>query len=389
MNYEKKNTILVTCGPGLAEYLRAELIDLGFDIVSEHGGGITIKGTGADAMMLNLRLRTAYNVLYLLKEFRCSDPKQLYEIVNEMPWEEMISPDEYLSVVSRIQTPSIDNSMFASMKVKDAIVDRIAEKVGERPDSGSERDCLVYNFYWRRDRCWLYLNTSGIKLSDRSYRKMPYMAPMRESLAAGVVLATEYDGSVPFVNPMCGSGTIAIEAALIGAGRACGLLRSNFGFMHEIGFDKERWAEIRREAGKLGKKDIKRIVATDISVDAIRCAQKNALTAGVQHLIDFSVCDYSETAVPEEPGIVVINPEYGIRMGDVAELELLYKGMGDFFKQSCPGYMGYIFTGNMELAKKVGLRAKRRIVFWNGDIECRLLKYEMYSGTREQYKPKV
>jgi putative N6-adenine-specific DNA methylase len=383
MDLEKQNTILVTCGPGLAEYLEAELVELGFKIVSSHSGGVTIKGTGPDAMMLNLRLRTAYNVLYLLNEFRCSDAKQLYKIVNNMPWEGMISPDEYLTVVSRVKTPSIDNSMFVSMKVKDAIVDRISTKLGERPDSGSERDCLVYNLYWRDDRCWLYLNTSGLKLSDRSYRKMPYKAPMRECLAAGVVMATGYDGSQPFVNPMCGSGTLAIEAALIGAGRACGLLRHNFGFMHELGFDKEKWAEIRRAAGKLGGKDIKRIVATDISVDAIRCAQKNAMTAGVQHLIDFSVCDYAETAVPEEPGIVVFNPEYGMRLGDAKGLEPIYEGMGDFMKQSCAGYMGYIFTGNMQLAKKVGLRAKRRLIFWNGDIECRLLKYELYSGSRD------
>ncbi len=383
MDLEKKNTILVTCGPGLAEYLRGELVELGFDIVSEHAGGITIKGTGEDAMMLNLRLRTAYNVLYLLKEFRCDDPEQLYKIVNTMPWEGMISPDEYLTVVSRVKTPSIDNSMFVNMKVKDAIVDRINKKLGERPDSGSQKDCLVYNLYWRGSRCWLYFNTSGLKLSDRNYRKMPYMAPMRESLAAGVVMATGYDGSVPFVNPMCGSGTLAIEAALIGAGRACGLLRSNFGFMHELGYDKEKWQEIRRAASKLGGRDIKRIVATDISVEAIRCAQKNAMTAGVQHLIDFSVCDYSETAVPEGPGIVVFNPEYGMRMGQAKELEPLYEGMGDFMKQSCPNYMGYIFTGNLQLAKKVGLRAKRRLIFWNGDIECRLLKYELYAGTRK------
>ncbi|MBW8016076.1 MAG: class I SAM-dependent RNA methyltransferase [Planctomycetes bacterium] len=383
MDLQKQNTILVTCGPGLAEYLEAELVDLGFNIESSHAGGVTIKGTGADVMMLNLRLRTAYNVLYLLNEFRCSDAKQLYKIVNTMPWEGMISPDEYLSVVSRVKTPAIDNSMFASMKVKDAIVDRISAKLGERPDSGSERDCLVYNLYWRGDRCWLYLNTSGLKLSDRSYRKMPYKAPLRESLAAGIVMATGYDGSVPFVNPMCGSGTLAIEAALIGAGRACGLLRSNFGFMHELGFDKEKWVEIRREASKLGGKDIKRIVATDISVDAIRCAQKNAMTAGVQHLIDFKVCDYSETPVPEEGGIVVFNPEYGMRLGDADKLEPLYEGMGDFMKQCCAGYMGYIFTGNMQLGKKVGLRAKRRLVFFNGDIECRLLTYELYSGSRE------
>ena len=383
MDLEKKNTVLITCGPGLSEYLKAELKELGFKITADHRRGITIKATGEEVMMLNLRLRTAYNVLYLLKEFRCKDPDQLYKTINSMPWEEMISPDEYLSVVSRVNTPTIDNSMFASMKTKDAIVDRIFEKKGRRPDSGPDRDCLVYNLYWYKDKCWLYLNTSGQKLSDRGYRKMPYMAPLRECLAASIVMATGYDGSVPFVNPMCGSGTLAIEAALIASNRAGGLLRSNFGFMHELGFDKNRWQQVRKEAQNLNIKPEMPIIATDISEKAIECARKNAMTAGVEHLIDFKVCDLMDTDIPDVGGVAVVNPGYGMRMGDVAELEGLYGRMGDFLKQKCAGYTGYIFTGNMELAKKVGLKASRRLIFWNGDIECRLLKYEIYQGSRE------
>lgn len=384
MELHKKNTILVTCGPGLAEYLRAELEELGFDIKSEHEGGITVIGTAVDAMELNLQLKTAYNVLWLLKEFTCKSPAQLYDTINAMPWEDMISPDEYLSIVSRVNTPTIDNTMFAGMKVKDAIVDRVNEKVGRRPDSGPERDCLVYHLYWQRERCWLYLNTSGRKLSDRSYRKMPCIAPLRESLAAGIVMATGYDGSKAFVNPMCGSGTLAIEAALIGAGRACGLLRRNFGFMHELDFNKELWQGIRHEALKTPSKKPARIIATDISEEAVRAAKSNAMTAGVDHLIEFDVCDFQETEVPEDGGVVVMNPEYGLRLGEQEKLIPEYKRMGDFFKQKCAGYEGYIFTGNMELAKKIGLRTKRRFIFFNGDIECRLLKYELYAGTREQ-----
>ena len=384
MDIEKKNTILVTCGPGLAVYLRSELEEFGFAIEAEHEGGVTVRGTGLDAMKLNLHLRTAYNVLYLLKEFECESPTQLYKTINSMPWEEMISPDEYLSVVSRINTPSVDNSMFASMKVKDAIVDRVSEKVGRRPDSGSSRDCLVYHLYWQREKCWFYLNTSGQKLSDRGYRKIPCDAPLRECLAAGIVMATEYDGTAPFVSPMCGSGTLAIEAALIGAGRACGLLRNNFGFMHELGFDKETWQSLRRQAKKVRRKDIEPIIATDISKEAVRAAQKNAMTAGVDHLIEFGVCDFADTQVPAGSGIVVMTPEYGMRMGDEKQLAALYERMGDYFKQNCAGYTGYIFTGNMNLAKKVGLRTSKRIPFYNGDIECRLLKYELYTGTRKR-----
>ncbi len=336
-------------------------------------------------MKLNLHLRTAYNVLYLLRQFQCDGPDELYEQVGAVAWEELIPPNEYISVVGRIDTTSIDNSMFASLKVKDAIADRMVKKTGARPDSGKEKRAIVVNLYWKGDLAWLYLNTSGLKLTDRGYRRMPFKAPMRESLAAGVVMATGYDGSVPLVNPMCGSGTIAIEAALIAARRAPGLLRTNFGFTHLNCFDEDLWRTIRNNAAKEGKKLAKknrpaRVIATDISPDAIVAAQRNAMTAGVEHLIDFSVCDFASTPVPEEKGIVVVNPEYGVRLGEIESLGDMYKRLGDFFKQKCPGWTCYIFTGNLALAKKVGLRTSRRTAFFNADIECRLLKYDMYEG---------
>ena len=387
MDFQEQSTILVTCGPGLSDYLQQEIEALGYSIDSVHKGGIETKGTRKDAMFLNIHLRTAYNVLFLLKKFTAENPNQLYKRIYSMPWHEMIDPEESLSVVSRITTDAVDNSMFASVKVKDAIVDKVTEKMGTRPDSGREKDNLVYHLYWRDDQCWLYLNTSGLKLSDRSYRKIPHSAPMRETLAAGVLMATGYDGTKPLLVPMCGSGTIAIEAALIAASRPCGLLRSNFGFMHEKGFDSETWQELRREAAKTKKTTPAKIIATDIDPVAVASAKKNALTAGVDHLIDFEVCDFAGTTVPEEPGLIVLNPEYGYRIGEIKELEKTYSRIGDFFKQKCPGYTGYIFTGNMELGKKVGLKASRRFIFFNGDIDCRLLKYEMYRGTKRKPKP--
>jgi putative N6-adenine-specific DNA methylase len=302
----------------------------------------------------------------------------------------MVSPQEYVSVTGRIDTPSIDNTMYASLKVKDAIVDRIANKTGARPDSGKERNNVVVQVYWKNDRCWVYLNTSGHKISDRSYRKMPYKAPLRESLAAAIIIATGYDGSCPLVCPMCGSGTLAIEAALIASGRVPGLLRSNYGFMHTKYYDDAAWQQMRKTALKKSKMrggkaatQPQRIIATDIAPEAIEAACKNAMTAGVEHLIEFDVCDFAETAIPTGEGIVVINPEYGSRLGEMEQLEATYKRIGDFFKQKCGGYTGYIFTGNMELAKKIGLRSSRRLEFYNGEIECRLLKYELYSGSRK------
>jgi putative N6-adenine-specific DNA methylase len=184
---------------------------------------------------------------------------------------------------------------------------------------------------------------------------------------------------------MCGSGTLAIEAALSSLRIAPGLQRTNFGFMHLRGFDRSRWDTLRLQASKESTKTMNfRIVATDIKRDVIEGAKKNAAAAGVEHLIEFDVCNYADTQIPDGGGIVIINPEYGERMGTIKQLESVYKGIGDFFKKKCRGYTGYLFTGNLDLAKKIGLRAKRRIPFFNGRIECRLLAYELYEGSRKK-----
>ncbi len=385
MDIKERKSILVTCGPGLKEYLQAELEGLGFEIVRSHVGSVLTRGSFIDCMKLNFCLRTAYNVLYLLKEFRCGNSESLYKQINKLPWENIIAPEEYLCVLSRVDTWSINNSMYPSLKVKDAIVDRRYKKTGSRPDSGPDRNKVVVNLFWKDHRAWIYLNTSGVKLSDRNYRKMPHKAPLRESLAAGIIMATGYDGSQDIVLPMCGSGTLAIESALIAMNKPAGSLRSNFGFKHVKVFDEQIWQEIRNSvrknicAGALRK----RVIATDIDEQAIEAARQNARTAGVEHLIEFDVCDFADTEVPEGKGIVVMNPDYGLRLGEIEQLEKEYKRIGDFLKQKCAGYTGYLLMGNKELAAKIGLKASRRMVFYNGKIECRLLKYELYKGTKQ------
>jgi len=386
MDIKERKNILVTCGPGLKEYLQAELEGLGFEIVGSHVGTVVTRGSFIDCMKLNFCLRTAYNVLYLLKEFRCGSSESLYKQINKLPWENIIAPEEYLCVLSRVDTWSINNSMYPSLKVKDAIVDRIYKKTGSRPDSGPDRNKIVVNLFWKNDRAWIYLNTSGVKLSDRNYRKMPHKAPLRESLAAGIVMATGYDGSQDIVLPMCGSGTLAIESVLLAMNKPAGSLRSNYGFKHFKFFDEQMWEEIRNDARKSIQKDRlrKRIIATDIDEQAIEAARQNARTAGVEHLIEFDVCDFADTEVPEGKGIVVMNPDYGLRLGEIEQLEKEYKRIGGFLKQKCVGYTGYLLMGNKELAAKIGLKASRRMVFYNGKIECRLLKYELYKGTRQK-----
>lgn len=381
-----KNTVLITCARALTPYLSKELSLLGYEIESEHETGVVIKATWYDCMALNLKLRTAFNVLWLVKEFLCDDPIILYRKIYDIDWEDIIPNDEYLSVVSRVDNPSVNNTMFVNQKIKDAIVDRIKDKTGERPNSGPNRKNVVINFYWKDDSCWIYINTSGQKLSDRNYRKMPMSAPLQETLAAGIIAATEYDGSVPFVNPMCGSGTLAIEAALSALKRAPGLLRSNFGFMHTSMYQEDDWYELRKKLQKEGEKELfAPIIATDINPQAVKAAQRNAETAGVAHLIDFKICAMEQTPIPEGNGIIVINPEYGYRMGVIDELRPLYTAIGDFFKQKCTNYDAYVFTGNMDLGRTIRLRTSRKIIFFNADIECRLLKYQMYQGTKRKF----
>jgi putative N6-adenine-specific DNA methylase len=383
-----KSRILVTCAKGVAPFLKEELFELGFPVLSETVAGIATEGTVDDTCRLNLMLRTGHRVLFLLREFAARDADDLYREVSKIPWEEHIARGEYLCVTSSVDNPSIRDSRYANLKCKDAIVDRIKKKRGWRPDSGPGREGVVVNLYWKDEDCAVYFDTSGEPLSRRGYRKIPMAAPMQETLVAAVIRATAWDGKSHFINPMCGSGTLAIEAALIGLNRAPGLLRENFGFMHLRGFDKTPWNDLRARAKKEAKKKPGfRIIATDISRKAVEAAKKNAAAAGVGHLIEFAVCDYAETEIPDGGGVVILNPEYGERMGEISELEGVYRGIGDFFKHRCGGYTGYIFTGNLELAKKVGLRTKRRTEFFSSGIECRLLEYELYEGTRKIKKP--
>lgn len=388
MDFTSQAAIRLTCPRGAAELLRAEIEQLGFRVDTVGHSVVETSGTLIDAMRMNLHLRTAVNVLYQLAQFPCDGPDELYRAVRDVPWEHWLSPDTYFTVVSRGNHPSIDNFMYVNQRVKDAVVDRMIEHFGRRPDTGSERDGFVLNVIWYGETAELFVNTSGRKLSDRGYRKLPHDAPMSESLAAAVILATGYDGSTSLTNPMCGSGTLAIEAALIATGRPPGLFRAHYGFQHIRGFEEDAWRELRIAAKKMrNRTDPGPIIATDIDPRAIEAARKNAETAGVHHIIDFRVCDFAETPVPHDKGVVVLNPEYGMRMGEIKSLESTYARIGDFFKQKCRGHTGYVFTGNLDLAKKIGLTAKRRIIFFNAKIECRLLMYELYEGSRRKPKP--
>jgi putative N6-adenine-specific DNA methylase len=386
--FNKSSRIIVTCSNRLSAYLEKEIIELGYKAVRIFKTGVELEGTLIDCIRLNLNLRCASQVLYSWQECKATTADELYKILTGFSWEDILAVDSYFSISSNVNNPTINNSLFANVKVKDAIVDRFRDRTGERPNSGPELDKAVIHLYWQESIAEIFIDTSGETLSKHGYRKIPGKAPMLESLAAASLLATKWDRDSPFINPMCGSGTVAIEAALLATNRKPGLLRFNYAFMHIKGYE-EQWYDA--EFKKLEQQVIDipglQIIATDISEDAVNISKVNAGMAGVEDMIEFAVCDFEDTPIPEEAnGVVYFNPEYGDRLGVEDELEITYKRIGDFLKKKCKGYTGYIFTGNLELAKKIGLKPSRRIEFYTSKIDCRLLEYELYSGTKRTDK---
>ncbi|MBL0181576.1 MAG: class I SAM-dependent RNA methyltransferase [Chitinophagaceae bacterium] len=383
-SFTTPSRIIITCSNRLSPYLQMEVAELGYKPERIFKTGVELKGTLVDCIRLNLNLRCASQVLFSLQEFRADNADDLYKALIDFSWEDILTVDGYFSISSNVSNDTINNSLFANVKVKDAIVDRFRNKTGERPNSGPELDRTVIHLYWKDSLAEIFIDTSGETLSKHGYRKIPGKAPMLESLAAATLLAVKWDRRSVFINPMCGSGTVAIEAALLATNRKPGLLRFNYAFMHLVGYDEKMYND---EFKKLERQVIDvpglKIIATDISEDAVNISKINAGIAGVEEYIEFAVCDFEETNIPEEEnGVIYFNPEYGDRLGVEAELEITYKRIGDFLKKKCKGYFGYIFTGNLELAKKIGLKPNRRIEFYTSKIDCRLFEYELYSGTK-------
>jgi 23S rRNA G2445 N2-methylase RlmL len=383
--FSTSSRIVITCNKRLAPFLEQEVTALGFPDVNAFQTGVELQGTVTDCIKLNLNLRCASQIHYSLKEFRATKPDDVYNVLSTMPWEELLENTGYFTVTSNVDHFTVNNNLFVNVKVKDAIVDRMRTKTGARPDSGPMADRAVIHLYWKDERAEIFLDTSGETLAKHGYRKIPGKAPMLEALATSTIMATKWDRQSPFVNPMCGSSTVAIEAAMLATNRVPGLYRTNYSFMHVKGFDESVYAaEFRKIEDQITSGNNVQIIATDISHDAIKISRANAANAGVENMIEFAVGDFETTPVPEGSGVIYFNPEYGERLGDESELEATYARIGDFLKKKCKGYTGYIFTGNLDLAKKIGLKASRRIEFYTAKIDCRLLEYELYAGTRRK-----
>jgi 23S rRNA (guanine2445-N2)-methyltransferase / 23S rRNA (guanine2069-N7)-methyltransferase len=396
--------LIVSCARGLVPQTSAELTQMGYSIVDITETYAVIRGNMRDVMRLNLCLRTAHRVLVPLIRTSCRHLRELYDAAYSVEWETLLEADGYFTVNSIVRNDTIQDTRMPSLKTKDAIADRMRNTCGGRPDSGRETHGAAVFVYWQDDELTIYLDTTGEPLSKRGYRKLPGMAPMQETLAAGCVLASEWDAKTPFISPMCGSGTPAIEAALIAMNRAPGSFKSHFAFMAVKGYritipgeragvsvrqrfgasPEQIWKELVATSHANENKNLPPIIATDINPEAVEAAHDNAIAAGVAQYITFGICDFAATRLPPAPGVIFLNPEYGERLGSETDLEPLYARIGDFFKQKCTGYTGCVLTGNMEMSRKIGLRSIKRIPFFNGPIECRMVVFDLYEGSEKE-----
>ncbi len=385
MQIEDNGPILITTQRYLSDALEKEVQALGYEVQGKFLTGISTQGTMRDSIRLNLRLRTASHVMKYLEGFDCHSLDDVYEYCSKMPWEHILDPTEEFSVTSNVFHRSINNNMIVNLRVKDAIVDRIRARKGMRPNSSSDMSGAVVYIFWKGNKAQIYLDTSGRSIARHGYRRVPGTAPMLESLAAACLYTTRWDAESSMVNPMCGSGTVAIEAALMMKKAPPSEFREHFAFMALPSFDQQYYREEKQKIrSEILSQPIAPILASDISARAIKNAKINAEAAGVSDWIRFETEPFERTAVPQsQKGIIFFNPEYGERLGDKRELERTYGEIGDYLKQNGAGYWGYIFTGDLDLAKKVGLRPKRKIPFYNSKIECRLLEYEMYEGSKK------
>ena len=397
----KNYPIIISCAKELSRWTAVEVESLGYETIEVTENTVVVRGSMRDVMKLNLLLRTAHRVLVPLLRTTCRNIRDLYFAANSIDWENIIEPDGYFSVSSVVHNDTIRDTRLPSLYTKDAVVDRMRDKCHCRPDSGRENIGAAVFVYWERNEAIFYIDTSGEPLSKRGYRKIPGSAPMQETLAAACIMAMEWDRKSPFVSPMCGSGTPAIEAAMMAMNKAPGSLKGHFAFQSVKGYGsiipgesapnvaprqrtgaspEQIWKEtVLAAKAEETPVDLPKIIATDISPEAVDNAHLNAIAAGVAQHIEFSVCDFGETPIPsggEPRGCVFFNPEYGIRLGDPEELAPIYRRIGEFMHEKCPGWTGALITGNPDLARLVNLYYKTRGPFFNGPIDCRLFIYE-------------
>ncbi len=380
--------LFLSCPGGLESVCRDELEALGIHSLEELPGGVRFEGDLETIYRVNLHSRVGMRLLVELADFKCRNQQDLYEGAIRYNWSGIMEPDQTFAVRGYLHKfhPNLKNSQFAALKIKDAIVDRFRRKTGKRPSVDRQRPQVEITYHITPNRCILYMNSSGAPLSKRHYRRgLIHKASLNESLAAGIIRLTGWDMKSPFYDPMCGSGTLPIEALMMAVNYPPGLLRQHFAFKTWKDHDEDQWQSIREKGEKQINKHVTvSVFGSDIRRDNVKLALRNAESLGpVSRHIRWNTQSIGDFYPESSTGTIVMNLPYGDRIGDFGKLTELYKETGDILKTRCTGHTAGLFTGNLELAKHVGLKTSRRIPLKNGNIDCRLLIYKLYEGSRK------
>ena len=373
-------SLFVTCPRGLEAPLSQELEQLKCQDIRAVDGGVACKGGMEQVYRINLHSRTASRVLLRLTKSGYRSEQDIYKAAKNIHWTDWFDLEQTFKVKvegKRAQVKSLD---FVGLKIKDAVCDVFRDACGARPSVGKIRpDIRIHAFIDERD-IQIFIDTSGEALFKRGYRQDTGEAPMRENLAAGLLLLAGYDGTQPFQDPFCGSGTIVIEAAWIATRRAPGLMR-RFGFEKLKNFDAALWKKLQHEAETQIRPASAPISGSDNDRHMIRAAVANAQAAEVDTFIRFEVKDAQDTRPNGEGGIVISNPPYGVRLAEVQALQALYPQLGAWLKQHYAGWLAGMFTGDRDMPKFMRLSPKRKIPLYNGNLDCRLFLMDMVKGS--------
>jgi putative N6-adenine-specific DNA methylase len=374
-----RDQCVATTFPGLEPLCAQELARLGLTVLDVSPACVTFVSDREGMYRANLWLRTALRVLLPVARFSVRGPDELYRHGLSVPWEEWLDPAHTFAVDASVHSEYLSHSQYAALRVKDAIVDRLRGRSGRRPSVDVARPDVRFRVTVRGRRADLALDSSGEPLCRRGYRLRGGTAPLNEAVAAGVVLFSGWDGTSHAVDPLCGSGTLLVEAALVACHVAPGSLGRSFGFMTWPDFDRVLWNRLLSEARGVARQPRPGlIVGGDHSADAVAAARANTKRARVSSCVQIRQASFQELAVPPAPGVVLTNPPYGVRL-EASRLAALYGELGDRLKRAYGGYEAWILSGNLSALKSVGLRSARRITLLNGDIDCRLVHYPIVS----------
>lgn len=380
-NFEMK----VTTFFGLEEILARELQQLGGQNVEVFKRGVSVTGDLGFLYKANLCLHTALKVMIPITKFKADNEQELYDNIKSIDWDRFISNTDSLMIESVVNSEIFTHSLFVSQKIKDGIVDRFREKTGRRPDVDLVHPSFKLYAHIFRNEVSLNLDSSGDPLYKRGYRSDINEAPMKEVLAAGLVKLSGWEKHLLLIDGMCGAGTIAIEAALWANNIPPGYYRNQFAFMRWRNFDESLYDTIFDSSVNKIREDKVEIIANDIDGPTLKKAKINTVNAKVDDAVSCTNESFFDLRPARGGGVVILNPPYGERL-PVAEIEKLYKEIGDKLKKDFQNFNAWIITSSPEAIKSIGLRPSRKIQIYNGSLECRYLKYELYGGSKKAVK---